>query len=116
MTCCAGSTPTRTERAAVVQEARRPPKPVRIESVAPIFKRRLKAKTPEQREQLQEAIRQMAEDLNHPSLRVRPIEGRRGLWEARASQSLRLSFEYVDSAVIRLRMNCTHDQVYGRRS
>lgn len=99
----------------MVQQSRRPSKPVRIAGVTRVFKKRLQRKTPEQREQVQAAIRQMADDLNHPALLVRPIESKPQVWEARASDSVRLSFEYVETDAIRLRMNCTHDQVYGPR-
>ncbi len=92
----------------------RPVRPVRIAKVASVFKKRLKKKTVEQRESIRAAILQMESDLNHSSLRVRRIASQPGLWEARASSSLRLSFEFLDARSIRLRVNCTHDQVYGR--
>lgn len=96
-------------------ESIRPPRPVRIAAVATTFKRRLKKKSAEDREAVQNALKQMALDLNHASLRVRPIESKRDVWEARASQSLRISFSFIDSNSIRLRVNCSHDQVYGTR-
>lgn len=93
---------------------RRPARPVRIAATARVFRTRLKKKTPAQREQVKAAIEQMEANLNYPALRVRPIESQPGVWEARASNSLRLSFEFLDAQSIRLRVNCTHDQVYGR--
>lgn len=54
----------------------------------------------------------MERDLNHPSLNVQPIQGMPGLWEARASGSLRISFSFVDPDAIQLHVNCTHDEVY----
>lgn len=53
----------------------------------------------------------MEQDLNGPSLRTSKLGGREGLWEARASQSLRITFE-LENGHIWLRNNCTHDQVY----
>jgi hypothetical protein len=85
---------------------------VRIGSVAPVFKKRLKQKSDEDRQSIENALRLIEVDLNHPSLRVRPIEGRTEIWEARASRALRLSFSFLDERRIRLRTNCTHDQVY----
>ena len=86
---------------------------MRVVSVANVFKRRLKQKTDEQRRQVRAAIQQMEQNLNHPGLRVRPIESKTGVWEARASESLRLSFSFEGPQEIRLRANCTHNQVYG---
>ena len=57
------------------------------------------------------ALARMQEDINHPSLRVRKIAGSDDIWEARASQSIRISFEH-DTDGLRLRTNCTHDQVF----
>lgn len=53
----------------------------------------------------------MEQDLNAPSLRTSKLGGRDGVWEARASQSLRITFE-LENGQIWLRNNCTHDQVY----
>ncbi len=53
----------------------------------------------------------MEQDLNTRSLRTSKIGGRDGVWEARASQSLRITFE-IKNGELWLRNNCTHDQVY----
>ena len=90
-------------------------RPVTIASVAATFKKRLKSKTQADRDLVVAAIEQMEENLNHASLRVRRIVSKPGVWEARASESLRLSFEFVGAEQIRLRVNCSHDQVYGPR-
>ena len=57
----------------------------------------------------------MEQDLNTPSLRTSKLGGRDGIWEARASQSLRITFE-IEKGQIWLRNNCTHDQVYRERN
>ncbi|HEY44430.1 MAG TPA: hypothetical protein G4O11_10665 [Anaerolineae bacterium] len=58
---------------------------------------------------VQKAIRIMAGDLRHPSLRVKRIKGTQGIWEARASKSLRITFETEGDALI-LRNVGHHDQ------
>jgi len=58
---------------------------------------------------VQKAIRLMSGDLRHPSLRVKRIKGTRGIWEARASKSLRITFETEGDALI-LRNVGHHDQ------
>jgi len=39
------------------------------------------------------AVAGMMRDLRHPSLRVKKIKGTQNIWEARASLSLRITFE-----------------------
>jgi len=55
------------------------------------------------------AIENLAVDVNYPSLRVKKIKGTDKLWEARASHSLRITFE-IDSNIIVLRNIGKHDQ------
>ena len=58
---------------------------------------------------VQKAIRLMSDDLRHPGLRVKRIKGTQGIWEARASKSLRITFETEGDALI-LRNVGYHDQ------
>jgi len=58
---------------------------------------------------VQKAIRLMSGDLRHPGLRVKRIKGTQGIWEARASKSLRITFEPEGDALI-LRNVGYHDQ------
>jgi mRNA interferase RelE/StbE len=44
-------------------------------------------------EHVRKALRLLAADLRHPSLRVKKIQGTARIWEARASRSLRITFE-----------------------
>lgn len=59
--------------------------------------------------QVQKAIRLMSSDLRHPGLHVKRIKGTKGIWEARASKSLRITFETEGDALI-LRNVGQHDQ------
>ena len=92
-------------------EGRRPARPTEIAGVARAFKKRFSKKSPEHKQAIEEALRLMVEDLNTPSLRVSKMGGRGDIWEARASQSLRITFE-IDQGKVWLRTNCTHDQAY----
>ena len=58
---------------------------------------------------VRKAIRLMSGDLRHPGLRVKRIKGTQGIWEARASKSLRITFETEGDALI-LRNVGHHDQ------
>ena len=55
------------------------------------------------------AIENLAANVNYPSLRVKKIKGTDKLWEARASHSLRITFE-IDANIIVLRNIGQHDQ------
>ncbi len=53
-------------------------------------------------------MRRLAEDPHYPGLRVKRIQGTDSIWEARASRSLRLTFE-MDGDIITLRNVGDHD-------
>ena len=49
---------------------------------------------------VEKALRQLAADPRYPGLRVKKMQGRQGMWEARASDSLRLTFEMHGDALL----------------
>jgi mRNA interferase RelE/StbE len=61
-----------------------------------------------QLEPVRKALRLLAADPRHPSLRVKKMQGTTDIWEARASRSLRLTFEMRDDVML-LRNVGTHD-------
>ena len=52
-------------------------------------------------------------DLHYPALRVKKMQGAGQIWEARASQSLRITFEIEGDTII-LRNIGRHDETLGR--
>lgn len=58
------------------------------------------------------AIRLLAVDMRHPGLRIKRVQGTSDIWEARASHSLRLTFEIHEDLLI-LRNVGLHDKVLG---
>jgi len=72
------------------------------------FRRAYRALSDEEQERVQKALRMMSEELRHPGLRVKRVRGTHGVWEARASRALRLTFE-VDGDKIVLRNVGGHD-------
>lgn len=54
------------------------------------------------------AIRLLFNDLNHPSLRAKKIQGTDGIWEARVTAAYRMTFEIADGDILRLRRVGTH--------
>lgn len=68
------------------------------------FKRMYKKLDPEQQNAIKKALRLMSDNINRPSLRVKRIQGTRGIWEASATMGLRITFNW-DGDMIVLR-NC----------
>jgi mRNA interferase RelE/StbE len=59
------------------------------------------------------AIENLLKDIRYPSLRVKKMKGTENIWEARVSQSLRLTFQ-IDRDIIILRNIGHHDETLGR--
>jgi mRNA interferase RelE/StbE len=59
------------------------------------------------------AIRNLAMDIGYPALRVKKIKGTEHIWEARASRSLRLTFQIEGDTII-LRNIGHHDETLER--
>ena len=72
------------------------------------FKRAAKKLDRPDRERLARALERLASDPRHPSLRVKRIQGTATVWEARASDDLRITFEMIEGG-IRLRNVGRHD-------
>ena len=76
------------------------------------FKRMYKKLGPKQREAVKKALRLMAENIRHPSLRVKRLQGTKKIWEASARNSLRITFER-DNDLILLRNSSEDDKTLG---
>lgn len=59
------------------------------------------------------ALRFLAADLRHPSLRVKRVKGTQAIWEARVSRSVRMTFEMHGDLIV-LRNVGKHDEAIGR--
>jgi len=57
---------------------------------------------------VEKALRKLAADPRYPGLRVKKMQGQQDMWEARASESLRLTFE-MHGDVLLLRNVGAHD-------
>ena len=76
------------------------------------FKRAYQELKPEDRSLADKAIRFLATNTRYPSLRVRKIKGTEGIWEARVSRSIRMTFQMQGDLVI-LRNIGQHDEALG---
>ena len=73
------------------------------------FKRAWKELSDEEKALSQKAITNLATDIRYPSLRVKKMKGIEGIWEARASLLLRMTFE-IEGDTITLRNIGQHDE------
>jgi mRNA interferase RelE/StbE len=77
------------------------------------FKKAWNQLTDEQRTLARKAIENLIADMKYPSLRVKKIKGTKNIWEARASRSLRMTFQ-IEGDTIVLRNIGQHDETLGR--
>jgi len=57
------------------------------------------------------AIETLAENPRNPGLHGKKIKSAEGVFEARIDGGNRMTWEWINDGVIRLRTNCHHDQV-----
>lgn len=69
--------------------------------------------TEEEKELARKAIRNLAADIRYPALRTKKMKGAEGIWEARASRSLRVTFQ-IEGDTILLRNIGRHDETLER--
>lgn len=93
-------------------------RPTKILEYPRTFKKGYKRKSTEDQGKVDQALKQMEKDLEYPSLKASPMVGTKGIWEARASDSVRITFEFSSQEAkpepILLRKCCTHQQAYRR--
>ena len=77
------------------------------------FKRAAKKLTAHDRERLAKALALYEGDPAHPSLGIKRIEGTRRIWEGRASDAIRFTFEKIEGGIL-LRNVGSHDATLGR--
>lgn len=74
----------------------------------PRFERDYKKLPPVNKEKVNKALLKMEKDLRYPSLFIKKIKGTENIWEARASDSLRITFS-LEGNVVYLRTTGSHD-------
>jgi mRNA-degrading endonuclease RelE of RelBE toxin-antitoxin system len=63
----------------------------------------------DQQKKIKRAINLMSDNIYHPSLRVKRIQGTKGIWEASATTGLRITFDW-EGDTITLRNCGQHDE------
>ena len=66
----------------------------------PRFRRDYKKLTSQSQKRINQAFLQMERDLEHPSLETKKLKGTNSIWEARASKSLRITFNLKGKLII----------------
>ena len=74
------------------------------------FKKAWKQLSAKDKQLARKAIENLVQNIKYPSLRVKRMKGTGNIWEARASQSLRITFQ-IDADTIILRTIGHHDDV-----
>ncbi|HEX9267018.1 MAG TPA: hypothetical protein VF965_05985 [Candidatus Limnocylindria bacterium] len=77
------------------------------------FKRAAKKLAAQDRDRLTKALTLYERDPAHPSLGIKRIQGTRGIWEGRASDAIRFTFEKIEGGIL-LRNVGSHDATLGR--
>ena len=65
------------------------------------------------RKEADKALRLLADNPRHPSLRLKKIEGTPGIWEARVDRACRMTLQVSKDAFI-LRTIGKHDETLGK--
>ena len=66
--------------------------------------------SPELQKKVLKVLRLLAENPRHPSLQTKPIQGARGLYEARIDQSYRMTYQCLPNDILLLRAAGKHDE------
>ncbi|MFQ5825919.1 MAG: hypothetical protein ACE5IA_01050 [Dehalococcoidia bacterium] len=77
------------------------------------FERAYDKLTMAEKRSVHKALALLGDNPRHPSLRVKKMEGRRNIWEARPSKRLRMTFELTGDTAI-MRNVGEHDRVLKR--
>ena len=77
------------------------------------FKKAWRQLSDEQKALARKAIENLIKDMRYPGLRVKKVKGTEHIWEARASRSIRMTFQ-IDGDTIILRNIGQHDETLGR--
>lgn len=77
------------------------------------FRRMYKKLDFNQQNNIKKALKLMTDNINHPSLRVKRVQGTNGIWEASATMDLRITFEWENDLII-LRNCGEHDATIKR--
>ncbi len=79
-------------------------------STTPNFRRQFQRKSPELQAHVVRTVQRLEDNWQHPGLRTRRVQGRKGVYEARIDRRYRITF-YWEGGTMWLENNCKHDIV-----
>ncbi len=74
------------------------------------FKKAYRNLPPAIQKKVRKALRLLAENPRYASLRTKPIQGTKGIYEARIDRSYRLTYERLPGDILRIRVVGKHDE------
>jgi mRNA interferase RelE/StbE len=77
------------------------------------FEQAYKKLTGTDRRSVRKAVALLGDNPGHPGLRVKKMEGRQNIWEARPSRRLRMTFDMAGETIV-MRNVGEHDKVLKR--
>ncbi len=77
---------------------------------SPRFKKAFKKLSPELKEKTRRALALLGENPRHPSLRTKPVQGIRGVYEARVDIACRMTYERLANDILLMRVVGEHDK------
>ena len=77
---------------------------------SPRFKKTFKKLPPEIQAKVVKALKLLEENPRHPSLQTKPIQGIRGIYEARIDHSYRMTYQRLPDDVLLLRVVGKHGE------
>jgi mRNA interferase RelE/StbE len=77
---------------------------------SPRFKKAFKKLPPEIQAKVIKALKLLEENPRHPSLQTKPVQGVRGIFEARVDQSYRMTYQRLPEDISLVRVVWKHDE------
>lgn len=77
---------------------------------SPRFKKAYKKLPPQLQVKVLKALALLGENPRHPSLRTKPVQGVRGVYEARVDRSYRMTYQRMPDDVLLLRAVGKHEE------
>jgi mRNA interferase RelE/StbE len=77
---------------------------------SPRFKKAFKKLPPEIQAKVIKALKLLEENPRHPSLQTKPVQGVRGIFEARVDQSYRMTYQRLPEDISLVRIVGKHDE------
>jgi len=74
------------------------------------FKKAYKNLSPELQAKVIKALKLFEDNPRHPSLQAKPVQGIRGVYEARVDQSYRMTYQRLPDDILLMRVVEKHDE------